>query len=185
MDMLHSQKLTHAVTIQRSPRDVFAAWQNPEEVSGILRHLSGRLRNEPEEPEGVAGPHVEIVGLDPPRRVEWLARVGDEARCRGVTEITPGAPDRGTELRVMVEIDAESHVVKRTISKLRGHDPVLLLREDLRNFKQRMEAGEFPTTLGQPSGKRTFIGRRLLRAVQDRLQRTDEAEVRSATDGAS
>ncbi|HLV65291.1 MAG TPA: hypothetical protein VKY73_05745 [Polyangiaceae bacterium] len=184
MDMLHSQKLTHAVTVQRSPEDLFTAWQNPREVSGILHHLSGRLRGDVEESEAFAVPHVEIVGLDPPRRIEWLARVGDEARCRGATEITPGPPDRGTEVRVAVEIDAESHLIKRALEKLRGHDPVLLLREDLRNFKQRMEAGEFPTTLGQPSGRRTFIGSRLLHAVQDRLQRAHEPAPRSATDGA-
>jgi uncharacterized membrane protein len=35
-----------------------------------------------------------------------------------------------------------------------GEEPNQTIREDLRRFKQLMEAGEIPTTKGQPSGRR-------------------------------
>jgi uncharacterized membrane protein len=43
--------------------------------------------------------------------------------------------------------------------KLIGADPRSEVREDLRRFKQLLEAGEIPTTRGQPSGHRSLLGR--------------------------
>jgi uncharacterized membrane protein len=37
-------------------------------------------------------------------------------------------------------------------AKLLGRDPGSEIREDLRQFKQLLEAGEVPTTTGQPRG---------------------------------
>ena len=39
------------------------------------------------------------------------------------------------------------------IAKLFGEEPAQQIEEDLRRFKQLMEAGEVPTTEGQPRGK--------------------------------
>jgi uncharacterized membrane protein len=39
------------------------------------------------------------------------------------------------------------------VAWLLGHDPAATIREDLRRFKQLMEAGEVPTIEGQPRGK--------------------------------
>jgi uncharacterized membrane protein len=38
------------------------------------------------------------------------------------------------------------------VAKLLGRDPATEIREDLRQFKQILEAGEVPTTAGQPRG---------------------------------
>ena len=38
-----------------------------------------------------------------------------------------------------------------------GHDPAATIREDLRRFKQLMEAGETPTTAGQPRGRQSIL----------------------------
>jgi uncharacterized membrane protein len=39
------------------------------------------------------------------------------------------------------------------LAKLFRHSPEQQAREDLRHFKQLMEAGEIPTTAGQPAGR--------------------------------
>ena len=38
-----------------------------------------------------------------------------------------------------------------------GQEPSQTVREDLRRFKQLMEAGEIPTTSGQPKGKSRLL----------------------------
>jgi hypothetical protein len=38
-----------------------------------------------------------------------------------------------------------------------GREPEVQVREDLRRFKALMEAGEIPTVVGQPSGRRSSL----------------------------
>ncbi len=40
-----------------------------------------------------------------------------------------------------------------------GREPEIQVREDLRRFKSLMEAGEIPTVVGQPSGRRSSLVR--------------------------
>ncbi len=39
------------------------------------------------------------------------------------------------------------------VAKLFGEEPTQQVQDDLRRFKQVMEAGEVPTTDGQPTGR--------------------------------
>jgi len=48
------------------------------------------------------------------------------------------------------------------IAKLFGEEPRVQIADDLRHLKQLMETGEVATTIGQPSGKRSVIGRTTL-----------------------
>ncbi|PLS79824.1 MAG: cyclase/dehydrase, partial [Chloroflexi bacterium] len=45
--------------------------------------------------------------------------------------------------------------------KLFGEEPNQQISEDLRRFKRLMEAGEIPTTAGQPRGSRSMLGKLL------------------------
>jgi len=38
-----------------------------------------------------------------------------------------------------------------------GHEPNQTIREDLRRFKQLLEAGEAPTTKGQSRGRQSML----------------------------
>jgi uncharacterized membrane protein len=55
-------------------------------------------------------------------------------------------------VKLTVEYDVSGFM--DTIAKLFRRSPEQQMREDLRHFKQWMEAGEIPTTLGQPAGRR-------------------------------
>ena len=56
------------------------------------------------------------------------------------------------------------------VAKLFGEAPQQQIEGDLRRFKNIMEAGEIPTTTGQPEGKRSAIG-----AMLKPKQRPDRA----------
>lgn len=174
-DRRHARKISDVVSIQRSPGELYAAWQAPTELTAILRHLLGRFRDEGDSDDAAndihPAPEIEIVARDPARSIAWQARLGGELRCLGLTGFTPAPPGRGTEVRVTLEVDDEARLLERALAKFRGDNPVLLLREDLRNFKQFMETGELATTRGQSAGERSFFGRQLVHAIQEKLQR--------------
>jgi len=174
MELRNARKISDVVSIQRSPEELCRVWQDPAELARIAFHLLGRLADDEcdlHANDSGPIPEVEVVAVEVGRRVAWQARVGGEIRCRGVTEFTPAPPGRGTELRVVMELEQDGHLLERALEKFQGNDPRLLLREDLRNFKQLMETGEFATTRGQPAGKRSFLGRHLVHAIQEKLQR--------------
>ena len=88
----------------------------------------------------------------PAADVELLWRDPDARSQFAVDGLEPGEPQlaaapggRGTEVRLRCDRASERAV-----------------RETLRRFKRLAEAGEIPTTEGQPSGKRSPLGRVLV-----------------------
>jgi uncharacterized membrane protein len=65
----------------------------------------------------------------------------------------PAPGGRGTEVKVNLQYDPPAGKVGATVAWLLGYDPSQTIHEDLRRFKQLMEAGELPTTEGQPREK--------------------------------
>jgi uncharacterized membrane protein len=75
----------------------------------------------------------------------------------GVVRFESAKGVRGTLVRVSTQLHVGSPA--SSIRKLFGTDPQSALREDLRRFKQLIETGEIPSTRGQPSGRRSLLGR--------------------------
>ncbi len=66
------------------------------------------------------------------------------------------APDgRGTEVAVRLHYKPPATHAGAGLTKLLGKIPEFQIKEDLRRFKALIEAGEIPTTEGQPSGRRS------------------------------
>ncbi len=57
-------------------------------------------------------------------------------------------------MRVKLQYDAPGGKMGSAVAWLFGHEPSQQIREDLRRFKQLLEAGEVPTTKGQPRGQK-------------------------------
>jgi uncharacterized membrane protein len=72
-------------------------------------------------------------------------------------DAAPGG--RGTFVSVMMHYHVPGGRLASGVARLLGKDPSRQMREDLRRFKSLIETGEAPTTRGQPSGKRSFLGR--------------------------
>jgi uncharacterized membrane protein len=64
------------------------------------------------------------------------------------------ADGRGTVVRARIVYSAPGGKTAQEISRFFGESADQQLRDDLRRFKQVMEAGESPTTKGQPHGQR-------------------------------
>jgi uncharacterized membrane protein len=57
-------------------------------------------------------------------------------------------------VRVNLKYDPPAGRVGTAIARLFGEAPEQQIRDDLRRFKETMEAGEIPTTRGQSHGRR-------------------------------
>jgi uncharacterized membrane protein len=77
----------------------------------------------------------------------------------GTVRFVPAPAGRGTEVRVSLAYNPPAGVVGATVAKLFGEEPNQQVAGDLRRFKNIMEAGEIPTTAGQPSGERSLLGK--------------------------
>jgi uncharacterized membrane protein len=96
---------------------------------------------------------AQIVEDQQNERIRWRA-VGDaDIRHAGLVTFRPAPGDRGTEMRVMLEYAPPGGPLTAAMASLFGKEPAQQIRDDLRRFKQMMEAREVPTTAGQPAGR--------------------------------
>lgn len=75
----------------------------------------------------------------------------------GKATFAQAAGDRGVELRVEASAD-EQKSAKELFGSYASDNPGESLSAALRQLKSRLETGEAPTTLGQPSGRESANG---------------------------
>ncbi len=101
-------------------------------------------------------------------RVEWDAVIINEVdnqvigwrSLEGSTIATAGSvnfdeTEHGTRVRVRLQYNPPAGRLGALVARLFGEEPNQTIREDLRRLKRLLETGEIPTTVGQPSGRRT------------------------------
>ena len=148
-----------SVTIHRPLAELYRFWRNFENLPQFMQHLESVSVRE----EGIShwvakGP----AGM----RVEWDARIINEVENKvigwqsleGSMISTAGSVNfdedtHGTRVAVNLQYNPPAGKLGAAVAKLFGEEPNQTIREDLRRFKQLMEAGEVPTTEGQPSGR--------------------------------
>ena len=149
-----------SVTINRPVGELYRFWRNFENLPRFMDHLESVSGRE----EGIShwvarGP----AGMP----VEWDARIINEVQDKvigwqsleGSTISTAGSVNfdqdtHGTRVTVHLQYNPPGGKLGAAVARLFGEEPNQTIREDLRRFKQLMEAGEIPTTKGQPSGRR-------------------------------
>jgi len=152
-------KLEKVITIQRPPEQVYAFWRNLENLPRFMRHLKsvwnlGQRRSHwvAEAPLGLSVQwDAEIIQDQPNEMVAWRSLEGSEVDSAGSVHFRRASGGRGTEVRVVLKYDPPAGQLGAAIARLFGENPEQTMREDLRRFKQLLEAGEIPTTQGQPS----------------------------------
>lgn len=164
MSLARAVPLEAAVVINRPPEECYRFWHDLENLPRFMRSIeSVRIESDRRSHWVAKGPG----GF----RVEWDSEILDDAADRliswrsinadvphaGSVHFDPAPGGRGTLVRVRMSHDMPT--LSGLAAKLFGKVPQRQVREDLRRFKQIMEAGEVPTTRGQPAGRRSFIAR--------------------------
>lgn len=154
-------------TINKPVEEVFAFWRNFENLPRFMRHLKsvqttseGKSHWEARAPFGMSiGWDAEIIEERANDYILWRSLAGGSVEHRGSVQFRPAPFAGGTEIIVSLDYRPPVGKAGSMFARLFGENPEQQVREDLRRFKQLMEAGEIPTTEGQPSGRRSAFVR--------------------------
>lgn len=158
LDASKAIRVERAVTIAMPAAELYRFWRNFENLPRVMKHLesvtvldSTRSRWKAKAPAGTSVEWEAVVHNEIPNElIAWKS--ADEATVPNAGSVTfkeaPGG--RGTEVKVTLEYQSPAGKLGQLVAKLFGEEPEQQVREDLRGFKAVMEAGETPTTKGQP-----------------------------------
>ncbi len=158
----HGTRVEHAVTVNKPASEVYRFWRDLENLPRFMTHLidvdtttDGRSHWVAKGPLGLKVEwDAEIVTDTPNKVIAWRSLDGADVDTAGSVHFNELPHGRGTEVHVELKYDPPVGKLGTAIAKLVGHSPEAQIKADMRRFKQIIEAGEIPTTRGQPHGKR-------------------------------
>ncbi len=150
-----------AITVNRPVSELYEFWRGLESLPRFMQHLESVERvTDTISRWRARGPRGAIVEWDaeiindiPDELIAWRSLEGSDVVSAGSVNFEDGGADRGTQIRVRLQYSPPGGKVGAAVAKLLGRDAATEIREDLRRFKQLVEAGEVATTHGQPRGK--------------------------------
>src|SRR6187431_9702 len=148
------------VTINRPIEQLYRFWRNLENLPQFMSHLESVEKVTDTishwRAKGPAGSvlewDAEIFNEIPNKLIAWRSLEGSDVVSAGSVNFDPAAAGRGTRVTVHLQYSPLGGKVGAALARLFGADAETEIREDLRRFKQIVEAGEVPTTQGQPRG---------------------------------
>ena len=154
-------EVEQAVTVNRDRQELYQTWRKLEDMPRILRHVeSVQVTDGGQRSHWIArGPlgatvewDAEISDDRPGECIAWRSLPGAQLENEGFVRFSDAPPGRGSQVELKLCYRAAgAGSLGPLLRKVSEHE----IREDLRHFKQWMEAGEVPTTEGQPSARRT------------------------------
>jgi uncharacterized membrane protein len=100
---------------------------------------------------------AELVEEQPGELLVWRSLPGADIENEGRISFRDALDGAGTVVDVALEYRPPLGAPSIVIARLFGEQPWQQVRDDLRRFKQIMEAGETATTFGQSSGRRDEV----------------------------
>lgn len=160
-------RVSQSFTIGKPAHELYQYWRNFGNLPRIMQHLESvnvideKRSHWVAKAPSIAGGRVEwdaeITADEPNTRIAWQSLPGADIENDGSVRFMDRG-DRGTTVTVNLEYVAPAGRMGKWVAKLFGEEPEQQVREDLRNFKRVMEAGEVVTIAGQPRGTCTGTG---------------------------
>ena len=175
-------RVDRAVTVAKPRAEVYRFWRDLENLPRFMKHVeSVRVIDQRRS--------LWVVSAPAGRTVEWEAEIINEIEneligfrslhgnvdVAGSVQFKDAPGDRGTEVIVEIQYNPPAGILGAFAAKMWGEEPSQQIEEDLRRFKQMIEAGEIPTVEGQPSGRETAHHRRQREHKRDAVTRASEA----------
>jgi uncharacterized membrane protein len=143
-------RVERTMTISRTPDELYRVWRNFEHLRELMPHLQSVTELDEKRSHWVArGPagvtvewDAELVADEPGRLIAWRSIAGSDVDNAGSVRFTPASGDRGTEVKVRLSYAPPAGRLGDVVATIFGRGADRQIREDLRRFKQRMEARE-------------------------------------------
>jgi uncharacterized membrane protein len=150
-------RVERSITVNRPQEEVYRFWRQLENLPRFMDHLESVTVLDEERSHWVAkapaGTKVEwdasIQDEIENELIDWQSLPGSDVDNAGSVHFTPAG--EGTEVRVVLSYDPPAGKVGAAVAKLLGEDPEQQVEEDLRRFKQVMEAVETPARSRKPA----------------------------------
>jgi len=150
LDASKAERIEHAVTIGREPAELYRYWRNLENLPRIMAHLESvtvldatRSHWTAKAPAGMTVEWDAVIHNEIPNElIAWKSEEGASVPNAGSVRFRAAPGGLGTELRVILEYAPPAGKLGVAIAKMFGEEPAQQVREDLRRFKETMEAGE-------------------------------------------
>jgi len=154
-------KTSTSFTINRPAEELYAFWRNFENLPRVMEHVesvqcmdNGRSHwRVKRSGDKFMEWDAEVINDHPNELIAWRTIEGSDVRHAGTVRFTPAPGGFGTEVKLSVEYEVAGGGFTEGLAKLFRHSPDQQIREDLRRFKQLMECGEIPTTVGQSAAR--------------------------------
>lgn len=170
-------RVAQAVTINRPPEMLYEFWRDFQNLPRFMKHLesveiigtkatvpgdgdqsrSGANKLTHWVAKGPAGTKVEwdaeILEDRANEMIAWRSLEGADVDNIGSVRFESAPGGHETIVRVRLQYNPPAGVIGATVARLFGEDPAWQIKDDLRRFKQIMEAGEVITTEGQSAGR--------------------------------
>lgn len=154
-------KVEKSIIVNRPVHDVYEFWRNFENLPRFMDHLESvtvidenRSHWIAKAPAGTrvewdAVIHNEVEG----ELIAWRSLPGADINNAGSVHFSPVMGETGqTEVRVVLSYEPPAGKVGVAVAKLLGEEPSKQVADDLRRFKQVMEAAEI-TVNSKPAGR--------------------------------
>lgn len=153
-------KIVRACTIRQPAATLYAFWRDLENLTQVVKHrISIRRVSDAESHWSVSAPGGKTVEWDaliindePGALIAWRSRDGGDVPNAGSVRFEPAPNGEGTEVTVALEYDPPGGKLGALVAKVTRDEAGQQVADCLRRFKALMEAGEIPTTEGQPVG---------------------------------
>ena len=140
------------VRLERPRAEVYAFWRRLENLPRFMEHLQsvtelggGRSRWVATGPaDAPVAWDAEIVNEIEGEVIAWKSIAGSDIATAGSVRFAPARQGRSTQVSVHLQYAAPGGRAGRLLALVFGRDPAHMIREDLRRFKQLLEAGEIP-----------------------------------------
>jgi uncharacterized membrane protein len=143
-------RVRKAITIDRSPEEVYGFWRNLENLPRFMVHLESvreldqrRSYWKARAPLGTTVEWTaEIIEDRPNELISWRSTEDAKVPNSGTVRFIPAVGGLGTEVHVELSYDPPAGAIGASLAKLMGREPAQQVDGDLRRFKQILETGE-------------------------------------------
>jgi uncharacterized membrane protein len=149
-------RVDKVVTVQRPAGELYAFWRELQNLPRIMSHIlsvSGDVETgshwTARGPGGIDVSWDAVVTLDESNRlISWQSIPGSQIINTGLVRFRELPNDRGTEVHVSLHYRPPLGILGKLVAPFFAEEPSRQIEEDLRRFKQIMEAGEFARANG-------------------------------------